>query len=399
MKIKKRLLLAGLCITALLNAQQNKNLEQFRSEKRLVILMFDGFGMSYYKNAPMPNLQSMAEKGFYKQVKALMPTVTNANNASICTGTPPKQNGITGNSYLTANGKEEYMESKELLLAPTIFEKLKEQNIKSALISSKKKSIGLLPKGADIAVSPETADSSWTRLLGKAPLIYSPEANYWSMEAALYILKNQKDIRCLYLHTTDYPMHSWTPSDSNSLKHLATIDAYLGKIMEAAPDAMILITADHDVNHKEKCIDIENTLKAKGIPIKMAISAERDKYVKHHRGFGGVSYVYLSNPKDAKTVKAALLRLKGVELVLSREEAAKQFLLMPERIGDLVVMADSVTVFGNLDNKAEEVLPAEYRTHGSKYEQDVPLIIYNARQLPPASYFKYNWNLTGWLVK
>jgi phosphonoacetate hydrolase len=74
---------------------------------------------------------------------------------------------------------------------------------------------------------------------------------------------------------------------------------------------------------------------------------------------------------------------------------------MPARIGDLVVLADSLTVFGNLDRgKAEEVLLATYRTHGSEYEQDVPLFIFNNRKtLPPASYFQYNKDLTAWLIK
>src|ERR1044072_4847651 len=181
-------------------------LAQVLSEKRLIIVMFDGFGMSYYEKAPMPFLKKQIEKGFFKEVRALMPTVTNANNTSICCGTFPVENGITGNSFLDAKGEEEYMESKELVLSPTIFEKLQKQGIRSALLSSKKKSISLLSRGTSIALSPEIADSSWIRCLGKAPSIYSPDVNYWTMEAALEILEHQKEIRCLYIHTTDYPM-------------------------------------------------------------------------------------------------------------------------------------------------------------------------------------------------
>jgi len=51
-----------------------------------------------------------------------MPSVTNLNNASICTGELPSIHGITGNSYVDLKtGQEEFMEEDSLVLAPTIF--------------------------------------------------------------------------------------------------------------------------------------------------------------------------------------------------------------------------------------------------------------------------------------
>src|ERR1700741_1596227 len=120
--MKNTAFLIVLLISGILKAQDQK-LKDLFTKKRVVIIMFDGFGSNYYKNAPMPFLKSVEKKGFYKEVNALMPTVTNTNNASICSGTFPEENGITGNSFLDENGKEEYMEDKELLMAPTIFEK------------------------------------------------------------------------------------------------------------------------------------------------------------------------------------------------------------------------------------------------------------------------------------
>lgn len=399
--MKKLLYILGIiALNAFLsNSQQSQKIKNIFAQKRVIVIMFDGFGMSYYKNAPMPFVKGIEQKGFFKEVSALMPTVTNLNNASICTGTFSDAHGITANSFLDSTGHEEYMESKELLMDPTLFEKLKQQGIQSALLSSKKKSIGLLSRGATIALSPETADSSWIARLGKAPSIYSADVNYWTMNAALDMLKNQRDIRCLYIHTTDYPMHMWAPEDSNSINHLKRMDQYIAQLAKAAPDAIILITADHDLNHKDHCVDLEKTLAKKGVNIKMAISAERDKYLKHHRGFGGTSFVYLNAKTDEAEVRKALLEIKGVKTVISKKEAVAKYHLMPGRIGDLLVFSDSLTVFGTLENREEENLPANYRTHGSEYELHVPLLIYNASQLPPASYFQYNKDLTTWLLK
>jgi len=384
-----------LLLTGQISLAQEK---QFNHGKRVVIIMMDGFGMSYFNNAPMPYLKAMIAKGFFKQVNALMPTVTNANNTSICTGTFPEVNGISGNFFLNDKGEEEYMEDKHLVLAPTIFQKLKADGIKSALISSKKKSTTLLPEGADIVVSPETADTSWTNKIGIPTSIYSAEVNYWTIKAGIYLLKNRKDIRCIYIHTTDYPMHTWAPADSNSIRHLVNIDNLIGQISETAPDATILITADHDVNHKSRCVDVKKALQLQHVDIKLALSPEKDKYVKHHRGFGGAAYVYLDKENDLPEVKKALYKIKGIETVLTRAKAAKKYHLPPARIGDLVVLGDSTTVFGDLENSAEEDLPETYRSHGSVYEIKVPVIILNAAKMPPASYFNYNKDLAAWLT-
>jgi phosphonoacetate hydrolase len=394
------ILISCLILNFQLGIAQTKTIEETLKNKRLVIVMFDGFGSSYYKNAPMPFTKSIEQVGFYKEVKALMPTVTNANNASICCSNFPDQNGITGNSFLDKDDKEEYMEDSKLLLAPTMFQKLEKLGIKSALLASKKKSIKLLSNGTTIALSPELKDSLWIKKLGPTPNIYSSEVNYWVMDAALDILKNQPDIRCIYIHTTDYPMHMWAPGDSNSNDHLSHIDSYLKKITEIAPDAMLLITADHDLNHKDICIDIQESLMYQGVKIKMAISAERDKYLKHHRGFGGTSFVYVNDSSDLDNVYYALKLIKGVKTVLTKKEAVDLYHLHPDRIGDFVVLADSLTVFGSLENhQPSEKLAATYRTHGSEFEIKVPLLIYNATNLPPKDFFNYNIDLTRWLFK
>jgi phosphonoacetate hydrolase len=283
--------------------------------------MFDGFGLDYLEQSDMPALRRWQRHGLYQQVTGVMPSVTNANNASICCGVFPRQHGITGNSYLDlSTGHEEYMEAANLLLAPTLFEHAARQGVSSALLSSKKKTISLLSRGAAIAVTPEEPSADWVDLLGPAPSIYSREINYWLVRAAIYILRHRPEIGCLYVHTTDYPMHTWAPDAPESKEHLKTIDALLGEACEAAPDAAFLLTADHGMNHKDRCYDLDQTLANLGLPIRISISAERDKYVLHHRGLGGTAWIYLNRPEDRKKVFEALRKLVGVESVLTREE-------------------------------------------------------------------------------
>jgi hypothetical protein len=67
--------------------------------QRVVIVLLDGFGIDYGEASDMLLMKGLARQGFAKNVRAVMPTVTNVNNASLCTGALPETHGITGNSY------------------------------------------------------------------------------------------------------------------------------------------------------------------------------------------------------------------------------------------------------------------------------------------------------------
>lgn len=366
------------------------------SQQRVVVIMFDGFGPAYLAESKMPVLDHWKQHGIYKQVTGVMPSVTNANNASICCGSWPETHGITANSYFNEKtGEELYVESPELLLAPTLFERAAKSGVKSALLSSKAKTITFLSRGAEVVLTAEEPTAEWVKKLGPAPEIYSAEINYWLMGAALTVLKERPEIGVLYIHTTDFPMHTWAPEAPESKAHLARLDDLFGQAMKAAPDAAFLATADHGMNAKSQCWDLEQVCAGKGIPIRKAVSTGRDRYMKHHRGCSGAVYVYLKNPSDAAHVRDVVSGVNGVERILTREEAAREFRLLPSMIGELVVIGDKDTVFGELD-AAKENFPG-LRSHGSLHETEIPLFVYNAKGAPSAIYFNHNLDLARWL--
>ncbi|MBZ5644828.1 MAG: ectonucleotide pyrophosphatase/phosphodiesterase, partial [Acidobacteriia bacterium] len=216
------------------------------SHQRTVVIMFDGFGIDYLEGSSMPVLKQWKRDGIYKQVSGVMPSITNVNNASICCGAYPEVHGITGNTYFDEKrGVEDYMESADLLVAPTVMERAGRQGVKSALLSSKAKTVTFLLRSCEIVLTAEQPTPDWAQKLGNAPPIYSAEINYWLMQAVIDILKNRPDIGVLYVHTTDYPMHMWAPEAKESQEHLARMDDLIGQAMKAAPDAQFLLTADH----------------------------------------------------------------------------------------------------------------------------------------------------------
>jgi phosphonoacetate hydrolase len=369
-------------------------------KQRMVIGMYDGFGADYLQASPMPVMKSMIQNGFFKSVWAVFPTVTNANNVSICCGAWPKDHGITGNSYFNeATGEADYMENADFIRIPTMLELAAKEGIRSALLTCKVKTIHLLARGAEIAVAAERPPEEFIQRYGKPADIYSREINYWLWEVAVDLLKNRPEIGLLYVHTTDYPMHTWAPGEAESKEHLATLDRLLGEARDAAPDAAFLITADHGMSYKTRCCDLAKACREREVELRFALSAEKDRYVKHHKTFGGAAWVWLKSPKDESKVIETILQLEGIEEVLTKQEAASRFHLMRERIGDLVVLGDKDTVFGELGT-AMEVLEPGYRSHGSLHESEVPLLIFNhSADLPPPEEFRANLDLTRWLFR
>jgi phosphonoacetate hydrolase len=100
-----------------------------------------------------------------------------------------------------------------------------------------------------------------------------------------------------------------------------------------------------------------------------------DPYVVHHGALGSFALVYL--PADAqRAVAERIAALPGIESVLTRAEAAAQFELPADRIGDLVVVSQLDTVVGTSRAKHDlSGLDVPLRSHGGASEQKVPLLV------------------------
>jgi phosphonoacetate hydrolase len=373
-----------------------------QGKRKILIVMMDGFDPGYLQASDMPNTKQMIANGFYKTVKGVMPSVTNVNNTGICCGGPPSMHGITANSYFDLQTKkEEYMDKAAMVLAPTVFERGAKMGLKSALMTAKKKTQSLLRTGSTIrlaAEAPKDAEGSnidWLGRLGPSPDIYSPEINHWLFRATQIVL-NETDMDLVYFHTTDFPMHMEPPWGEKSLFHLGQWDKLLGETLHEHPNLEVYMSADHGMNFKTRCYDLNKVVPLKGGEIFFAMSAERDPYIKHHRTFGGTAFVWLKHPGDFDRVSDICRRLDGVEAVYDRYTAASRFLLHPDRIGDMLVTGDIDTVFGPLDGKdGVEEMAKGFRTHGGSDEAIAPLIIYN-REVDARLWREiyYNFDLT-----
>ena len=309
--------------------------------------------------------------------QAVVPTVTNVNNASVVTRCFPSEHGIVSNYYFDrATGTSHFMETPEYLLRPTLFEAARQRGMKTALVSVKDKVRTLLARGADQAVSIEDS---------KSANIYSADGNYAAANVAGQMLKSHD---LVYLSTTDYMMHTYPPEDSRSLEHCHTFDKLLGQIVDDHPKLELYLTADHGMNAKTEAVDLEKLLAAKSVKCE-AVPIIRDKHVVHHQNLGGACYIFLNDAKDREKATDLLWQTPGVEVVYDRTTAAEQFHLMPNRIGDLFVLGAKQMAFGSLPVVRESIA---IRSHGSLHESAIPLVWYG-RKLSPES-LQYNFDLT-----
>src|SRR5262245_3976137 len=218
-----------------LSAPAISQAQRAASRRIILVVLVDGFGPEYLEKSDMPNLKRMCRDGGFKVGRSVIPSVTNVNNASLVTGCFPEAHGITTNFFHDRKtGKSVEMESSEFLRSPTIFELAKKRGLRSALVTSKDKVRTLCARGADIEVSAEQPSPGWVEKIGGQQNMYSAEVNFWTFRAARHLLK-QGDVRLMYLSTTDYMMHTYPATATQSLDHLHNLDRLLGEIVDDHP--------------------------------------------------------------------------------------------------------------------------------------------------------------------
>ena len=272
------------------------------------------------------------------------------------------------------------MESADFLLRPTIFEQAKAYGMKSALVTSKYKLLSLLARGADIAGSAENPTRELVEAIGPQEDIYSAAANYWSFRAARYLLGSDR-VNLLYLATTDYMMHTYPPEHPRSQDHMHTLDKLLAEIMNDHSNLELYLTADHGMSAKTEVVDIGRLLASKGIESEV-VPIIKDKHVVHHNNLGGSCYVYLKEKGHLQKAMDLLRKVRGVEDVYGNRDAAREFNLHADRIGDIFLLGQQEVTFGNVEKTRQQV---SLRSHGSRHEQRVPILCHG-RRINPQQY-------------
>jgi len=159
------------------------------------------------------------------------------------------------------------------------------------------------------------------------------------------------------------------------------MDRYFAELEDAG--CTIAITADHGMNAKTRLDASPNVIYLQdvldewlGAARTRVILPITDPYVVHHGALGSYATVYLPAELTAASLAGRIAALRGIELVLTRADAARRFELPADRIGDLVVIGERAVVIGGAAAKHDlSGLDAPLRSHGGLSEQQVPLVM------------------------
>jgi phosphonoacetate hydrolase len=366
-----------------------------RPQRPVVVICVDGCEPDYVSQAIQagvaPFMKRMLDRGASLVADGVVPSFTNPNNLSIVTGVSPAVHGICGNYfYDPALGREVMMNDPAYLRAPTLLAAFAEAGAGVAVVTAKDKLRRLLGHGLrGVCFSAEKADEATAadggiddvlRLVGMpVPSVYSAELSEFVFAAGVALLRTRRP-DLMYLSTTDYVQHKAAPGTAEANAFYAMMDRYLAQLDELG--AVIGLTADHGMSPKtdaagRPCIVylqeiLDRLLGAGRARVILPIT---DPYVVHHGALGSFATVYLPDGESAPRAAEALGALPGIEQVLARDEAARRFELPADRIGDLVVLADHVTVLGTSAARHDlSGLTVPLRSHGGVSEQKVPLL-------------------------
>jgi phosphonoacetate hydrolase len=361
-----------------------------------VVICVDGCEPDYLGQAVaagrMPWLERTLAEGTGLIADCVVPSFTNPNNLSIVTGAPPSVHGICGNYlYDTASGTEVMMNDPKWLRAPTLLAALADAGKQVAVVTAKDKLRRLLGHGMkgicfsseksdDVSVAENGIDDVLGLVGMPVPSVYSAELSEFVFAAGVKLAKQYRpDV--MYLSTTDYVQHKHAPGTPGADAFYAMMDGYLGQLDEMG--WVIALTADHGMNSKVGLDGRPNVIylqdwcdKLLGPAAARVILPITDPYVVHHGALGSFATVYLPADVEVRAIVSALQQLRGMEAVLSRDEAARRFELPADRIGDIVCVSERFTVIGTSASRHDlSGLDAPLRSHGGISEQRVPLVV------------------------
>jgi phosphonoacetate hydrolase len=350
-------------------------------DRPLVVVCVDGSEPAYIPEAiragVVPFLARLGANGTVLDADCVIPSFTNPNNLSIVTGAPPAVHGICGNYFFDRDaGIEVMMNDPKYLRCGTLLAAFADAGAKVAVVTAKDKLRTLLGyKLKGTCFSAEKADAATVALVGMpVPSVYSAELSEFVFAAGVKLMERDRP-DLMYLSTTDYVQHKAAPGAPAANAFYAMMDRYLARL--DALGCTIALTADHGMNAKHRAdgspdvIYLQDVLDGwLGAGSARVILPITDPYVVHHGALGSFATVYV----DAD-VRRKIAELQGVEVVLTREEAAKRFELPPERIGDLVVVSTRHVVIGTSKARHDlSGLTEPLRSHGGISEQKVPLL-------------------------
>ncbi len=204
--------------------------------KYVIVIGFDGLSPDGLKKANTPNFDRLMNEGsFSLNARAVLPTSSSTNWASMIMGAGPEQHGITSNSWEKDDFELPAVVEEDSFLFPSIFNMVN-NNIENA-------EIGAIYHWGGFG-----------RLFDKSAVDY--DANPKTEEdtaklASEYIVSKKPTFTFIHFDHIDHAGHKYGHGSSEYYKSVEKGDELLGEVIAAVKDAgmeeevLIIVSSDH----------------------------------------------------------------------------------------------------------------------------------------------------------
>jgi len=207
------------------------------NHKHIIVIGIDGLGAKGIKEAHTPVLDSLMRAGAYSlQAKAVIPTVSSPNWASILMGATPTEHEITSNAWKRKDIEEKiYCNGKKGETFPTIFKVIRQQ----------------YPE-ADLACFHDWDDFGRLVEQGIPTILADTKGEDKTLiEAQRYILVNKPLFTFVHLDHVDHAGHEFAWESKEYQQAVERTDSMIGKLVHTLQEAQIIddtvliIVSDH----------------------------------------------------------------------------------------------------------------------------------------------------------
>jgi predicted AlkP superfamily pyrophosphatase or phosphodiesterase len=321
-----------------------------------------------------PRLKGLADVGWQRSLREVVPAVTCTAQASLLTGRTPEGHGIVGNGWLFRETREVrfWQQSNALIQAEPIYATAlrmaaeRGRTFRAAKLfcwfnQGAAVDISVTPKphyGADgnkvfgITGTPEGLSDRLERALGPFPFrtFWGPAAGLpcteWIARCAAEVLSDERpDLTLVYLPHLDYDPQRFGPSGCDLPRLVGELDAACAPLLDAARKAGARVWVVSEYGHCDvarpvlinRTLRREELLTARPGPFGEVLETFQSRAfaVCDHQ----LAHVYVRDAADLLRVRDLLAAEPGVARVLAGDERAGVHLDHP-RSGELVALSD-----------------------------------------------------------
>jgi predicted AlkP superfamily pyrophosphatase or phosphodiesterase len=321
-----------------------------------------------------PRLSALAERGWMRPLREVIPAVTCTAQATMLTGVEPSQHGIVGNGWLFRDTMEVrfWQQSNRLMQSEPLYRTARRRARERGRSFRCAKLFWWFNQGADVDLSvtpkpyyaangdksfgisgtPEELCPRLEKELGAFPFFtfWGPNAGLpctqWIARAAESVVRRDRpDLTLVYLPHLDYDPQRHGPAGCDMKKLVKELDDSCEPLLAAAQEigASVWVVSEYGHVQVSRPVHVNRELRRAGLltvrpgPFGEILETFQSRAfaVCDHQ----LAQVYVRDSIDISPVRDILRRLTGVAHVLSGEERT-EIGLTHDRAGELVLLSE-----------------------------------------------------------